>query len=70
MEGTITTIYPRGYGFILSGGRRYFFPAAELLDSEFSRALTDCRVTFDVAGDIGKGPRAKSVRKVAAGEGR
>jgi len=63
MTGTVkNTITEKGYGFILSDGREYFFHSTECI-TPFNSLTRDMNVKFDVR-DSPKGKRAFNVEKV------
>lgn len=66
MFGTITSINPRGFGFVRPNGegREIFFHAYELQGMEFDEQLVGERVDFDEQ-DTDRGVRAFCVRPVA-----
>lgn len=64
--GRITTLDPRGFGFIEADGAKYFFPAREVRGSVFDTLTEGTVVTFKPVKQPynNKGPRALTVTVV------
>lgn len=65
MTGTIKTLTPKGFGFILREGetKDLFFHSNDLKGSSFEDLRVGDKVNFDIV-DTDKGPAAKNVERV------
>ena len=60
MVGTIKNLGPRGFGFITSDGRDYFFNAQACIVEPFDTLAVGVVVEFDIESSE-RGPRASYV---------
>ena len=64
-QGTISRIRTdKGFGFIVAGGRDYFFHATNVVDGDFDALRPGDPVIFETE-DSAKGPRAVGVQRAS-----